>query len=81
MSDASHPNRDGDVRPCVFKACAGQMVFHSSVQLPGTGHVGKMCDGTIRTVGTGRAAWICDRQPTHIQTGGVSRSEVSPSRM
>lgn len=81
MSEASEANHDGELRPCVFKPCGGVMQFHNSVQLPGTGQVGRMCDGTIRTVGTTRPAWICDRNPAHIQTAGASRSEVSPSRM
>lgn len=72
--------RPGDVQPCVFKACGGVMVFTTRAQLPGTGHVGRMSDGTMRTVGTTRAAWICNRDPVHIQTQGPSRSEVSPSR-
>jgi len=73
--------RNGDVRPCVFKACGGVMTFTTRAQLPGTGHVGKMSDGTMRTVGMTRAAWICDRDPAHIQTHGPSRSEVSRSRL
>jgi hypothetical protein len=73
--------REGDLRPCVFKACRGVMVFTARAQLPGTGQVGKMSDGTMRTVGTTRAAWICDRDPAHIQTQGPSRSEVAPSRL
>lgn len=79
-AEAQRP-RNGDVRPCVFKACGGVMVFTTRAHVPGTGRVSKMCDGTMRTVGTTRAAWVCDRDPAHIQTQGPSRSEVSHSRL
>src|SRR3954462_11249954 len=75
MTEVPQQPRNGDVRPCVFKACGGVMVFTTTAQLPGTGQVGKMFDGTMRTVGTTRAAWICNQDPGHIQTQGPSRSE------
>jgi hypothetical protein len=71
----------GNPRPCVFKGCQGTMSYTLSAHEPGTRAIARMSDGTLKTVGTVRPGWLCDRHPDHMQTEGCSGSEVVRSRM
>ena len=71
----------GDHRPCVYKGCPGTMTYTANASCPGTRQPSRMSDGTLKTVGTVRAGWICDRNGDHLQTEGFSGSEVVRSRM
>jgi hypothetical protein len=75
------PENDGNPRPCVFKGCQGTMSHTDSAQVPGMGAIARMSDGALKTVGTTRRGWICDRNPNHMQTEGFSGSEVARSHM
>jgi hypothetical protein len=75
------PESDRNQRPCVFKHCDGTMTHTDSAQLPGTGAIARMSDGALKTVGTMRRGWICDQNPNHVQTEGISSSEVVRSQM
>ena len=67
-------------RPCIFKRCPGTMQYIACAHVPGTGAIARMPDGSVRTVGTTRAAWVCDRDVHHVQVTGDSNSEVARSR-
>ena len=75
------PESGGNQRPCVFKGCRGTMTHTDCAQLPGTGAIACMSDGELKTVGTTRRGWICDQNPNHMQTEGISGSEVVQSQM
>jgi len=68
-------------RACIFKKCTGTMHHIARANVPGTGAIGRMPDGSVRTVGTTRTAWVCDRFLHHVQVTGASNSEVAHSRV
>ena len=68
-------------RACIFKKCAGTMRHTACANVPGTGAIARMLDGSVRTVGTTRTAWVCDQNVHHVQVTGASNSEVAHSRV
>ncbi|MEO7273230.1 MAG: hypothetical protein ABIX28_14130 [Vicinamibacterales bacterium] len=68
-------------RACIFKKCAGTMHHIACANVPGTGAIARMLDGSVRTVGTTRTAWVCDQNVHHVQVTGASNSEVAHSRV
>ena len=75
------PPSDGDRRPCVFAHCKGSMVYARSRRMPGNQVPTRLSDGTFKQVGLARPGWICDQNPNHMQTEGISGSEVVRSGM